>query len=115
MATVLNDRVTIRVRMVAFHQPDQDGNVVIREVQVPLSQWRQCRHQDDELSLVFHNGQNDVQTIEGRSSVSCGDVIELDDKLFIVAPMSFDEMSESQYKIYERRRQSELRHGRWLP
>lgn len=41
------------------------------------------------LDQIFENGQNEFQPLPGKCSVSVGDVISLQDKLFMVAPVGF--------------------------
>lgn len=44
----------------------------------------------DLLERIFHNGQNDIQPLDGFYSVSVGDIIELSpDDLFTVEPVGF--------------------------
>lgn len=85
----------VKVRMCAFHDP-----VVVRPVFIEDRAWRQLTQLEAKLELIFHQGQNDVQPVEGVCSVSMGDVIELDDKLFLVRPVGFKLIDEDEYKTY---------------
>ena len=60
----------VRVHMLAFHEPGKT-----RLVHVPNA--KDYFGRDELLEAVFHHGQNEVQPISNRCSVSVGDVIEL--------------------------------------
>lgn len=65
--------MVFEVEMLAF----QGG--IIREVDVPDEVFYELESVMDVLEKVFHYGQNDFQPVEGRYSVSVGDVIRIDD------------------------------------
>lgn len=85
----------VKVRMIAF------GDGQIREVEIPDGEWNaQFNIPTRQLELVFHYGQNDFQPVSNCPSVSVGDVIELEDKLFKVCGFGFSEMSQEQYEAF---------------
>lgn len=52
------------------------------------------------LEAIFANGQNDWQPVEGKPSVSVGDVIEFEEKFYIVKPIDFSEITTDQFNEY---------------
>lgn len=74
------------VEMNAF----QDG--VIREVQVPKEELAP-NDIDQNLEKIFYYGQNDFQPVEGRCSVSMGDVIRFNGSRYEVAMFGFEEVT----------------------
>jgi hypothetical protein len=81
----------IQVEMWAFQ------NGVIREVRIPDEA---CGSADEMLNAVYHFGQNDIQPVEGRCSVSVGDVILLDGERYLVMVCGFTKMSAQDYGQY---------------
>jgi hypothetical protein len=81
----------IWVRMLAFHETG-----TIREVEIPDGVIA-----EHVLSAVFAHGQNDVQSVAGRCSVSVGDVIDYGGRHYIVAPVGFRELSRGELASYE--------------
>jgi len=77
--------------MLAF----MEGQIRFVEVYKPNN------NQDFLLGQVYHYGQNDFQLVEGMPSVSVGDVIELNDKLFMVIPMGFKEITQEELNFYK--------------
>jgi hypothetical protein len=82
----------IEVEMNAF----QNGK--IRPVEVPSD----AIHMDTNelLNIVFHNGQNDFQPVEGCCSVSVDDVIRIGDERWKVSFMGF-ELLPDEHEDYE--------------
>ena len=85
----------IKVEMLAF----MDGE--IRTVDVPDHEWQEACKLDAEmrtgmpsaaLGQVFFYGQNDVQNVPDRCSVSVGDVAIVDGKSFRVDRIGFSHM-----------------------
>lgn len=92
-----------KVRMMAFGKPDE-----VRTVDVPNDRLAGAKSDDHKLGLIFELGQNDFQPKQ-HPSVSVGDVIELGDKLIMVLPVGFKEITPAQfdeYKAIERRDRS---------
>lgn len=81
----------IEVEMLAF------GNGAIREVDIPDKET-EGKSQEEILDLVFYYGQNDFQPKQIQS-VSCGDVVRLNDKRFRVATVGFEEVTDEGYSI----------------
>lgn len=76
------------VRMIANmeHNP---GMYTIRRVNVDIDPTN-----IGILECIFVNGQNDSRNVQNCCSVSIGDVIELEDKLFIVCVGGFHQISK---------------------
>ena len=71
----------------------------IRVVKVPEANV--SPDNDALLEQIFYFGQNDVQPVEGRYSVSVGDVVELDPGYyFVVRAMGFAEMTPAELTEY---------------
>jgi hypothetical protein len=86
---------TFNVRMLAYHDDDK-----IRSVDVPddlIKGWSDA----SVLSEIFHFGQNEFQPVERCCSVSVGDVIELNEKFFIVCTMGFKEINRKELDEYQ--------------
>lgn len=79
--------VTIEVEMVAFCEPG-----VIRKVDVPYREFMPVRP-SHQLELVFHYGQNEVQS-RPFPSVSVGDVIRLHGRRYVVGPVGFRRLDD---------------------
>ena len=93
----------INVEMLAFMEGES------RTVSIPDDVWREACERDAEersgipevaLDRVFHYGQNDVQNVAGRCSVSVGDVAEIDGKFFRVDSIGFSPMSAEELERY---------------
>lgn len=98
--------VFIRVRMLANEERTQRGlSVKIREVAIPEGEYQGKAAHD--LELVFHWGQNEFQPME-RCSVSCGDVAEYGNKLWLCCLAGWQEITEEQYLELKRYDQSGL-------
>ena len=76
------------VRMIA-NMEHNSGTYTIRRVKVDLklTDW-------NILEAIFENGQNQFQNVPNCCSVSIGDVVELEDKLFIVCIGGFHQISK---------------------
>ena len=85
-----------QVMMLAFH-----GDNTIREVFIP-DQELKGKEQNDILNKIYHYGQNEAQPVDGKCSVSVGDVIKLNDKKFIVQPFGFSEISNDDLEKYKK-------------
>lgn len=79
------------VELLAFGNPNE-----IRNVEVPDNLLTGT---ENDLELIFNYGQNDVQ-IKNHPSVSAGDIINYNDKKFVVAGIGFKLMSQEEYKQY---------------
>lgn len=91
------------VRMIA-NMEHSSGMYTIRRVNVDIDPTN-----IGILECIFVNGQNDSRNVQNCCSVSVGDVIELEDKLFIVTRGGFHQISNeifdnllnmSQYDVY---------------
>ena len=80
----------IKVELLAFGKKDE-----IRIVNIP----KLSEDIDETLESVFHFGQNDFQP-KNHPSVSCGDVINYQNKKFIVGSFGFQELSTKEYNTY---------------
>jgi len=67
----------------------------VREVDVP-DQMAESASDDELLQSIFKYGQNDFQP-QQVYSVSVGDVINLRDELWIVAPLGFKQITQEQF------------------
>jgi hypothetical protein len=91
---------TISVHMLAF--ADKGDKTKIRPVEIPADHVAGGIGPDDEeyldmvLEQVFKFGQNDFQP-RPMPSVSVGDVAEIGDRLFMVMPMGWHEISKKEY------------------
>lgn len=92
------------VRMIA-NMEYNPSMYTIRRVNVNLKPT-----DSDILEAIFENGQNQFQYVPNCCSVSIGDVVELEDKLFIVCVGGFHQISKeifenllsmSQYDVYD--------------
>lgn len=91
----------VKVQMLAFENSTRD-NIIRREVDIPNDEWsKACQHHDvaHRLDLVFLYGQNDHQP-QPMCSVSVGDVIELNDELYLVISNGFKKMSPEDHAYY---------------
>lgn len=52
------------------------------------------------LEAIFMYGQNDFQPVAGKPSVSVGDVIEFERKLYLVKPVGFAEITTEEFDEY---------------
>lgn len=81
----------------------------VREVEIPDDEVEDAvsSHEvyatDAILNLVYHYGQNDFQPIYNKPSVSVGDVIELDGKYWMVAPIGFKSITQEEFDSLEGR------------
>lgn len=80
----------VKVELWAF----QKG--VVREVNIPI----ESGNIHDLTELVFYWGQNDFQPVQGRCSVSAGDVICHDGKYILFVSIGCKELTEKEYKDY---------------
>ena len=85
---------TFKAHMLAFEDEMPDGSVKIREVQVPTTHLRDIWQHD--LEQVWQWGQNDFQP-QQCCSLSVGDVVEYDDKLYVAASFGWREISQDDY------------------
>jgi hypothetical protein len=79
--------------MLAFCDPGE-----VREVDVPNEELANASL-DEHLERIFYWGQNDFQPKQ-CPSVSCGDVIELNDEHWLVRPVGFHRLSNAEYQLY---------------
>lgn len=84
--------MTFNVRMTAFGKPNE-----VRTVTVPNTVL--AHDPEHNLEQVFYYGQNDFQPMP-HPSVSMGDVIELNQKLFLCQAFGFKEISKEQFDTY---------------
>ena len=84
----------VDVHMLAFYE----NKGTIRHVEIP--DYKDERDKQDILDLVFQYGQNDFQP-QNIYSVSVGDVIELDDEYWMVAPLGFKEITKEKFDSLE--------------
>lgn len=87
---------TVNVDMLAFGEENQ-----IREVDVPVNVVNKCANESQILDVIYRLGQNDFQ-LKPCPSVSAGDVIHLNDKLFIVCNMGFKVITKEQLEEYKK-------------
>lgn len=81
--------------MLAF---EDDG--VVRQVEVPDDKVILTKSHIELLELIFYYGQNDFQP-QQVCSVSMGDVVELDDKIYRCEAVGWKEITPEQLKEYE--------------
>ena len=74
------------------------GDGKIRNVEIPSIDGTK----EDVLNRVYHFGQNVIQPVEGRVSVSVGDVIFINDEKHIVKDFGFEKISDDFYNILEK-------------
>ena len=86
--------MTFNVRMTAFGKPNE-----VRTVNVPNTVLDRAHGDEAVLEQVFYYGQNDFQPMP-HPSVSMGDVIELNQKLFLCQAFGFKEISKEQFDTY---------------
>ena len=89
----------VQVRMLAFHD-STPNNVIISEVAVPDAEGYQLWADlciSAKLEQAFKWGQNDFQPQSSRCSVSVGDVVELDDKLWLCCSSGFKEIAQEDF------------------
>ena len=93
----------IEVKMLAFMEGE------IRTVTIPDDEWQSACEvdavnrsgsPDAALETVFHYGQNDIQPIQARASVSVGDVAQVDGKFFRVDSFGFSAMNAADMEGY---------------
>ena len=89
---------TYKVHMT--RQSNDQNKAVYREVELPVG-WTltfdEVRSDLDLAEVVFHYGQNEVQPVKDRYSVSVGDVIFLGKKTYAVASVGFVELDFELY------------------
>jgi hypothetical protein len=83
----------ILVHMFAFAEPNDRSK--IRKVFIDDTK-AEYASQDELLEAVFHYGQNDFQP-QQIPSVSVGDVIQQNNKYFMVKSLGFEEISKEQF------------------
>lgn len=93
------------VRMIAYHTLN-NGEALIRPVKVPDSELR--KNLAGNLELIFKYGQNDIQPVQNRCSVSVTDVIEYCNKLYVVCSIGFKEISFTEYDRYIQMKKAKL-------
>lgn len=92
----------VKVRMIAFGDGIVDNaSWQTRHVAVPPNEWLIASN-EQRLELVFHYGQNDNQPATDCCSVSCGDVIDMDGKLFLVLALGYKEITEETFEQYRK-------------
>lgn len=82
----------VKVEMQAF----APGKV--REVFVPDEEWGRADNTTRRLERVFRYGQNDFQP-QPLPSVSVGDVVVIDDRRFVCAPMGWRELLDGEQSL----------------
>ncbi len=82
---------TYKVRLLAHGKPGE-----IREVDIPDGDFYVV---EVTLDSIFYWGQNDFQPKQ-HPSVSVGDVIELEEKFYLVKAIGFEELSKEQLDKY---------------
>lgn len=82
----------IPVHMFAFNK----DKGIIRDVDVPDNEYGATKNVWEKLELVFRYGQNEFQK-RNTYSVSVGDVVEIDNKYFMVMSTGFEELSKAEF------------------
>ncbi len=82
----------VNVFMLAFQ-----SEVAVRSVEIPDGQKKSIGHL---LEDVFHYGQNDIQNVPNICSVSAGDVIVYNDKLYYICSGGFASMTLQDFSEY---------------
>lgn len=88
---------TYKVRMMAFGKPGE-----IREVDVPDGELGANPSTLDVLSMIWEYGQNDFQPKQ-HPSVSCGDVIDLNDDHYLVCGVGFRRITPTELAEHQAR------------
>ena len=79
----------VQVEMRAFQ------NGVIREVTIPDAAWMDAHSVFAQCELAFYYGQNEIQNVPGRCSVSVGDVVRIaPDSLYRVEMVGFQKIGD---------------------
>lgn len=87
--------ISVRVLLTAFGKPNEE-----RIVDIPMEpEAFAILKQSTKLDQVFHYGQNDIQPKQ-QYSVSCGDVIILDNAYHLVCGFGFKTMSIEEFHDY---------------
>ena len=81
----------VQVRMLAFHD---ENDPKFREVTIPDDA-------DNPLEAVYYYGQNDFQPVENCCSLSVGDVIFYENEKFLISPLGFYKLSETEFNELE--------------
>ncbi len=86
--------------IVKVHLTSSTDPLEVREVDIP-DQFAEHKdgNTDELLDLVYYYGDNDIQR-KRQYSVSMGDTIELNGKLFLVNRAGFKEISQQEYEEY---------------
>lgn len=88
---------TFNVRMTAFMESNENF-YSIRKVKVDSSQLTESIFQN--LDKIFVEGQNDFNPVKNCCSVSTGDVIEYDQKLYCITSGGFVEITEEEFNEF---------------
>lgn len=95
----MSNIVRVPVQMLAFQQAAENGDVVVREVEIPADDM--LGDVQDRLEAVFVWGQNERQNVDGTCSVSTGDVVELPDEgRWLITAIGFRELTDEQFARY---------------
>lgn len=79
---------------------NEPNNNVVRRVDI--NQDVSDMNESVLLNLTFRDGQNEEQPKENQCSVSAGDVIDLDGKLFLICDSFFKDITDQQLADYEK-------------
>jgi hypothetical protein len=94
ISTLIGQRgneMIVNVRLLEYGEAGE-----IRKVDVPDEFFNRAKTIDVKLDLVFHYGQNDSIPLR-QYSVSVGDVIEMDNDLYMVEPIGFKKITEEEF------------------
>lgn len=84
----------IPVHMLAFYKDKK----IVRHVNIPDDEYAYADGIEEQvLDLVFKYGQNDFQQ-QKIYSVSVGDVIEMNNKFFMIMVTGFEELTKEQFE-----------------
>lgn len=86
-------------RVFTVHLLAFDSEENLREVTVPAERMEKCTSVDSILDAVFYYGQNDFQP-QQMPSVSCGDVIFIEDEIWMVKAFGFQKITPLAYAKY---------------
>jgi len=78
------------------------GRGAIRQVDVPRQVEAEVRGDvQNLLNAIYQYGQNDIQPVVGIPSVSCGDLIYLEDGYYLVASFGFRKITLEQARALQ--------------
>lgn len=73
------------------------GKGVVREVHVPDGETTDKIHVL--LELIWHYGQNDMQEVRDKCSVSMGDVVEIGNRYFTARSVGWLELTKGEFEL----------------